>query len=251
MHFSQLASLPRYYQSCRHALLAYCAFPNKHPDMGSARSVLALDDQSAADLFSTFIAATQPDRARWGWNVPPPFLVQDFQAARNADARRTDAAKKKAAAKKSRFDFGEATPGAPADAAAAAGGAGDGQDVDEEAPGASTSQPQLQHLRRTWEALSTRSRKSLEQLWKEAEKHEASEVEGLADDDEAVLRRATDGWLREKRWGSRELHDALVSLGSALPRRLSRRVYLHRLRAACSDPKAMKGHGGAFPIKAF
>ena len=64
-----------------------------------------------------------------------------------------------------------------------------------------------------------------------------------------MLRQATDAWLRKKKWNARELHDALVALGSALPQGLSRRTYLDRLRVACADPKMMRARGDTFPVK--
>ena len=55
----------------------------------------------------------------------------------------------------------------------------------------------------------------------------------------------------QRRWGPPELHDALIALGTALPRRPMRRIYLARLRSICADSKSMAAPGGIFQVPAL
>ena len=100
LHFSKLADIRRHYDSCRHALLACCTFPNEHPRVGNAAAIHSLEDEAASELFEAFLTADAPTREKWGWNTPPPFLRREWNQAMASDARRTAAAKKRAAAKR-------------------------------------------------------------------------------------------------------------------------------------------------------
>ncbi|CAK0879229.1 unnamed protein product [Prorocentrum cordatum] len=66
-----------------------------------------------------------------------------------------------------------------------------------------------------------------------------------------IVRRASLAWLRSKGWGVRNLHDAVVALGLALPGRLTPMSYVTLLRSACADPDIMKQPGGSFPVPAL
>ena len=266
LHFSTLGDPARYFTSCRHGLLAYCAFPNRHPHMGSASAIQELDDAAASALFESFVTADDAQRERWAWNSPPFFLPRAWRAAAAADARHVRAAQRKAKAQAKPgcqaapvWDFGGEDPipnHEPLPTAGRAPLAEQGQDRTQNAGGADgaalfTDAPHAEpnhNFQHTWEGLSAKAKKQLERTWAHAEQEEAHELSMLTDDDGALLRRATEVWLRKQSWGARELHDALVSLGSALPRRLSRRTYLDRLRTTCADPKVMRAPGGAFLV---
>ena len=246
LHFSELSDPARFYASCRFALLAYCAFPNAHPAMSSGHQIQSLSDEDARAVAAEFLTATAGVRAKWRWNTPPQFLVTSWLSAQRADARKVAAAQKKATnmaaapstgAVRYVFDTDDETS-PPADELPDTGL----PDV----PGGSTAR---QHLRRLTSALSSRHAKELDKLWAAAEQEETAELETLGDEARDTLRRATDAWLRRRSWGHRELHDGLVSLGAALPARLSRRVYLQRLRTVCGDPKAISLPGGTYPVK--
>ena len=241
LQFSQLADTGRFYQSCRFGLLAYCAFPNRHLSMRSGQTILALDDEAARALFEEFLTADSTTRTRWGWNRPPLFLVSSWKSAQKSDARRTAAARKKkdAAAQQlasttRRYIFDDS-----GDLDGNGDGGDDGRDQDASSDG-------LGQFRFVYSSLSERMQRRITKLWKDAEDHEKAPAH---DEDTVTLHRATEAWLRRKRWGQKELHDALVLLGSALPSSLSGRRYLDRLRVLCRDPGAMAMPCGNFPIK--
>ncbi len=66
LHCLKLSDLRRHYDSYRNDLLAYCAFPNGHPHMGSASAISALDEETASELFEQLVTADAGTRKRWG-----------------------------------------------------------------------------------------------------------------------------------------------------------------------------------------
>ena len=236
IHFSKVFDPERHYSSCRHALLAYCAFPNKHPQMSSARVIQGLADVDADALLADWLGASSKLRRQHGWNEPPAFLLRDWEAANVADAKRVAKAERQAKeAKKTRIHFEGARDERP-----------DGGE--EEEPGDRAAQ----QGRQPWADLAARAKMRLRRCWKEAEAAEEEEFAAKGGDDGGfVLRRADLSWLRSRKWGQEELRDALLALRLALPERQTRLAYLSRLRAHCGDKTVMATPGGLCNVKAY
>ena len=178
LHFSTLGDPARYFTSCRHGLLAYCAFPNRHPHMGSASAIQELGDAAASALFESFVTADDAQRERWAWNSPPFFLPRAWRAAAAADARHVRAAQRKAKAQAKPgcqaapvWDFGGEDPipnHEPLPTAGRAPLAEQGQDRTQNAGGADgaalfTDAPHAEpnhNFQHAWEGLSAKAKNS-------------------------------------------------------------------------------------------
>ena len=194
---------------------------------------MSLNDPDAFALLERFISADESTRKRWAWNAPPPFLIRTWQTAKDKEARAARTAK--ATAEKRRkheatwiFD-----------------------DDKEEDPRQQPNPPEHHQSHKLWGAMTAAEQQAFSKRWASAEKDDHAEAEVLQDDDEVALRRSAATWLHRRNWGPRELHDALVSLGTAVPRKAVRHIYMARLRSICTDTRSMTAPGGQFQVPAL